>query len=332
MLKRITLLIALGVLLIAVAGVQADSAEDAILCGGLAEADCAIKKSNSAVMDELQAFAMALSMRMDIEAADPADNTSIILEGAGSAALDPALMEAASALESAEGMAPAAMMALLNELFGGLAAEMSLALTAVEAGESSEMPLHLLMKDGVVALNMAAFADESDESDEAVAGWLGIDLADILDSAGTEEDMTGFKMAGMDHSALARAMTIVRLPDSELNGLPVAVFQTSLELGALLDSIGAMELAGAMSADADDMEALGDAWAQVVEYISLADSYTRRLEVAMATMDDVTGEAAPMSLSMNMRLDLSEFNQPVDVALPEDVFVMPLAMMQQMNQ
>lgn len=327
--KKITLLIALVVLLVAVAGVQAGATEEAILCGGLAEADCAIKKSNSAVMDELQAFAMALSMRMDIEAADPADNTSIILEGAGSAALDPALMEAASALESADGMAPAAMMALLNELFGGLAAEMSLALTAVEAGESSEMPLHLLMKDGVVALNMAAFADEPDE---AVAGWLGIELADVLDSAGTEEDMTGFEMAGMDHSALARAMTIVRLPDSELNGLLVAVFQTTLELGALLDSIGAMEIAGAMSADADDMEALGDAWAQVVEYISLADSYTRRVEVALVTMDDATGEAPPMSLSMNMHLDLSEFNQPVDVALPEDVFVMSLAMMQQMNQ
>ncbi len=323
MLMRITLLIALVVLLVAVAGVQADSTEDAILCGGLAEADCAIKKSNSAVMDELQAFAMALSMRMDIEAADPADNTSIILEGAGSAALDPALMEAASALESADGMAPAAMMALINELFGGLAAEMSLALTTVEAGETSEMPLHLLMKDGVVALNMAAFAGESDE---AVAGWLGIELADILDSAGTEEDMTGFEMGGMDHSALARAMTIVRLPDSELNGLPVAVFQTSLELGALLDSFGAMGAGAAI------MEPVGDAWAQVVEYISLADSYTRRLEVAIATMDVATGEAAPMSFSMNMRLDLSEFNQPVYVALPEDVFVMPLAMMQQMNQ
>ena len=65
--KKITLLIALVVLLIVVAGVQADSTEDAILCGGLAEADCAIKKSNSEVMDELQAFAMALSMRMDID-------------------------------------------------------------------------------------------------------------------------------------------------------------------------------------------------------------------------------------------------------------------------
>lgn len=321
--KKFTLLIALLVLLAAVAGVQAESSEDAVLCGGLAEADCALKKSNSAVMDELQAFAMALSMRMDIAAADPAANTSIILEGAGSVALDPAMMEAASALESAGGMAPAAMMALLNELLGGLAAEMSLALTTVEAGETSEMPLHLLMKDGVVAMNMAAFADDSDEA----AGWLGIELADILDSAGTEEGMTSLEMSGMDHSALARAMTIVRLPDSELNGLPVAVFQTTLELGALLDSIGAAELAGAMSADADDMEALGDAWLQVVEYISLADSYTRRLEAAMATMDD-----APMSFSMDMRLDLSEFNQPVDVALPENVFVMPLAMMQQMNQ
>ena len=322
MLKKFTLLIALLVLLVAAAGGQADSSEDAVLCGGLAEADCAIKKSNSAVMDELQAFAMALSMQMDIAAADPAANTSIILEGAGSVALDPAMMEAASALESTGGMAPAAMMALLNESLGGLAAEMSLALTTVEAGETSEMPLHLLMKDGVVAMNMAAFADESDQA----AGWLGIELADILDSAVTEEGMTSLEMDGMDHSALARAMTIVRLPDSELNGLPVAVFQTTLELGALLDSIGAAELA-AMSADADDMEALGDAWLQVVEYISLADSYTRRMEAAMATMDD-----APMSFSMDMRLDLSEFNQPVDVALPENVFVMPLAMMQQMNQ
>lgn len=321
--KKITLLIAIVVLLVAAAGVQADSNEDAILCGGLAEADCALRKSNSAVMDDLHAFAMTLSMRMDIEAPDPGDNTSITLEGAASVALDPALTEAASALESADGMAPAAMMALLNELFGGLAAEMSLALTTIAEGETSEMPLHILMKDGVVALNMAAFADESDE---AVAGWLGIELADILDSAGIEDDMTGLEMGDMDHSALANAMTIARLPDSELNGLPVAVFQTSLELGALLDSLGAM------GADAAIMDPVGDAWAQVVEYISLADSYTRRVEVAMATMDIVTGEAPPVSFSMTMSLDLSEFNEPVDVALPEDVFVMPLAMMQQMNQ
>lgn len=321
--KKITLLIALVVLLVVAAGAQADSTDDAILCGGLAEADCAIKKSNSAVMDELYAFAMALFMRMDIDAADPADNTSLILEGAGSAALDPALMEAASALESAESMAPTAMMALLNELFGGLAAEMSLTLTTIEAGETAELPLHLLMKDGVVALNMAAFADESDE---AVAGWLGIELADILDSAGIEDDMTGLEMEGMDDSALANAMTIVRLPDSELNGLRVAVFQTTLDLGALLDSIGAMGW------DAEIMEPVGDAWAHVVEYISLADSYTQRMEVAMAILDVVTGEAPPVDFSMSMLLDLSEFNEPVDVTLPEDVFVMPLAIMQQMNQ
>lgn len=321
--KKITLIIALVVLLVAVAGVQADTTDDAILCGDLAEADCAIKKSNNAVMDDLHAFAMALSMRMDVEAADPGDNTSIILEGAGSMALDPAMMEAAKALETADVIAPAAMMALLNELFGGLAAEMSLALTTIEAGETSETPLHLLVKDGVVALNMAAFADESDD---AVAGWLGIELADVLDSAVTEEDMTALEMSAMDHSALASAMTIVRLPDSELNGLPVAVFQTSIELGALLDAFGAM------GADAASMESVGDTWAHVVEYISLADSYTRRVEVAMATMDVVTGEAPPISFGMTMILDLSEFNEPVDVALPEDVFVIPLAMMQQMNQ
>ena len=329
MYKKCALLIALLLLLVPLATTLADSQEDAVLCGDLAEADCAIKKSNSAVMDEVHAFAVALSMRMDIEVADPSENVSITLEGAGSVALDPALMEAASALETAEGMDPAAMMALVNELFGGLTAQMSLALTIAEADETSELPLNLLLKDGVVAVNMAAFADDSDE---AVAGWLGIELADILDSAGQEADMTAVEMNDLDYGALADAMTIVRLPDSEVNGLPVAVFQTALDYGALMELLGMAELYGAMGADAAAMEVVGDASVHVVEYISLTDSYTQRVEIAMTTMDEATAETTPFSFSMTMRVDLSDFNEPVDVALPEDVFVMPLAMMQQMNQ
>lgn len=329
MLRNIGIIIILLLLLLPLAATFADSQEDAALCGDLAEADCAIKKNNSAVMDEVQAFALALSMRMDIEAADPSENASVTMEGGGRVMLDPALMEASKALETAAGMDPAAMMSLVNELFDGLEGEMSLIVTMAGADETSELPLNLLLKDGVVALNMAAFADESDES---AAGWLGIELADIVDSAGQEADMTA-GTGGMDHSALAEAMTIVRLPDSEVNGLSVAVFQTALDYEALLESMGMMEqLSGVIGADADAMEAVGVASLHVLEYISLADSYTQRLEIEMTAMNEATAEAPPFSMSMTMRLDLSEFNEPFDVTLPEDVFVMPLAMMQQMNQ
>ncbi|MDE2775524.1 MAG: hypothetical protein OXI77_06255 [Chloroflexota bacterium] len=329
MLRKIGFLVALLLLLLPLAATFADSVEDAFLCGNLAEADCAIKNNNSAVMDEVQAFAFVLLMRMDIEAADPSENTSVTMEGGGRVALDPALMEASKALETAAGMDPAAMMSLANELFGGLAAEMSLIVTMAGADETSELPLNLLLKDGIVALDMAAFADESDES---AAGWLGIELADIVDSAGQETDMTA-EMGGMDHGALAEARSIVRLPDSEVNGQPVAVFQTALEYEALLESMGMVaDLSGALGADAAALEVVGDASLHVLEYISLVDSYTQRLELEISTMEEATGETAPFSFSMTMRLDMSEFNEPVNVALPEDVFIMPLAMMRQMNQ
>jgi len=180
-----------------------------------------------------------------------------------------------------------------------------------------------------VALDRGAFAVESDES---AAGWRGIELADIVDSAGQETDMTA-EMGGMDHGALAEARSIVRLPDSEVNGQPVAVFQTALEYEALLESMGMVaDLSGALGADAAALEVVGDASLHVLEYISLVDSYTQRLELEISTMEEATGETAPFSFSMTMRLDMSEFNEPVNVALPEDVFIMPLAMMRQLNQ
>lgn len=326
--KKCALLIALLLLLVPLATTLADSLEDAVQCGDLAEADCAIKKSNSAVMDELESFAIALSMAMDIQGADPSENVSITLEGAGSVALEPALMEAASALETAAGMDAAAMSALVNELLGGLSAEMYLDLTMAGADETSELPLNLLVKDGVVAVNMAAFADEADA---AVAGWLGIALADVMDSAEQEADMTAVEMKGPDYGALAGAITIVRLPNSEVHGSPVAVFQTTLDSDALLESFGLADLSGALGADAAAMEFVGGASLHVLEYISLADSYTQRMEVAMTTMDEAQAETAPFSMNMTMRMDLSAFNEPVDVLLPEDVFVMPLAMMMQMG-
>ena len=320
--RNLAILFALLMLLVPLATALADAPEDAILCGSLAEADCAIKKSNSAVMDEVHAFAMALSVHMDIAAADPSENVSITVDGAGRMALDPALMEAASAFESGAGMDSTAMLALVNELIGGLAGEMSLSVTVTGADESSELTLDILAKDGVAAINMAAFADESDQ---AMAGWLGIELADIVDSAGLEADEVAAATHDLDEAALAGATTIVRLPDSEVNGQPVAVFQTEMDAGALMQALGLAENEGA---DAGAIELADSASARVLEYISLADYTTPLVEIDMTAMD----EAGAASITMSMRLNVSAFNEPVDVALPEDVFVMPLAMMQQMNQ
>ncbi|MCY3864975.1 MAG: hypothetical protein OXG68_05990 [Chloroflexi bacterium] len=328
MFKRcLNLWLAASLLLMVCAGISAQSDYQGIdYCAIMTAPDCAIKNSNSAVMDEVYAFALSLSMRMDIEAADPAESASVTMEGGGRVALDPALIEASTALETATGMDSATIVALANELIGGLAGEMSLILTTTSADESMELPLDLLMKDGVVAVNMAAFGEESDES---MAGWLGIELADIVESAGLKDSEAAGETHDLDYEAVTRAMTIVRLSDSELNGQPVAVFQTDLDFGALMESIGMAELTEAMSADAAAMDFVGDASLQVVEYISLADFTTQRLEVAISTMDEA---AAEFALAMTMRLDLSDFNNAVDVALPEDVFVIPLAMMQQMNQ
>ena len=64
MLKRISILIALIVVVFAVAGVQADSIEDRVDCRGLAEADCQILRDNVEVMDGVSS--LHFDMQLDL--------------------------------------------------------------------------------------------------------------------------------------------------------------------------------------------------------------------------------------------------------------------------
>jgi len=330
MLKKCAILIALIVLALPAFGARAETTDEAILCGDLSTTDCDIRLNNQAAMDAVYSLAFTLSATMDIQAEDPSESLGMSMNGAGRLAFDRELMSQVEAMEAQAALDATAMVGLIETALGGLTGEISLMITIDAEGEIEEAPLDLLLKDGVIALDFAALTDESAESDMSM-GWLGISfagLADALESEGAMAEGIQASQVDTSKSALAQSMTITRLPDSEVNGIATAVFQTVLDADALTAIFDVTGLASDQAAAGVPSSTL-----HITEYIGLADFRTHRVELAMTNLPNPEAEALDaITISMDMGIDLSGYNEPVDVSLPEDMMIMPLSMMMQMGQ
>ena len=71
-------------------------------------------------------------------------------------------------------------------------------------------------------------------------------------------------------------------------------------------------------------------------YVGLADFYTRRVTMTMYMTVDADdsgfGDVGEIQVEFVMSADVSDHGQPVEVEIPEDAFVFPLAMLLQMNE
>ena len=100
MLRKIAMLIALVVLLVAVAGVQADAIEDRVDCRELAEADCQILRDNVEVMDGVSALRFDMLMDLGVDLGGILELLQVSGLGGGKLAVD---QEVADAVNAAEG-------------------------------------------------------------------------------------------------------------------------------------------------------------------------------------------------------------------------------------
>ena len=341
MLKRALLLVAVGLMMVALAAVQADSL-DGVICGELSEADCQILLTNAEVMDGVYALRFDMSLLMSIRGAGLDEDFEMSGTAGGSFAVDPAAADAlAPALEAAEGDAATWLEMLLAAVRG----DVSLNLSGSSGEEAIEMELNLLLKDGVIVFGAGAMEDLTGQPMEGVE-WFGVDtsgaIGDLLSagSMGTVMDMDKTSALAMDE-AEAGAITVARLPDEIMGGIPVAVFESSIDVKAILQllTIEAIQAASPdQSADADMALAL----AQSIDvremssrqYIGLDDHYTHRLtmSVDLTVQGGLIGaDYGDANLTMNIDINLSEFNRPLNVEIPEDAFVFPLAMWMQMG-
>jgi hypothetical protein len=341
MLKKLTALVTLVLLLFSVAAVQADASYGDVFCGDLSDADCQILLDNAAVMDEIQS--LSFSANLAFEVGEAGVEGYFVMSGAGSGrlAFDPA---AAVALDDPANYAdPAGLAALMESFFSSMAGELSFDLRGESAEEDISLQLNMKMRDGLIVFDGAALEALTGESMGDVQ-WFGMDttgaFADIIEEAGMDEE--GMASLAAMEAAEHDFTTITRLPDELVGGVTVAVFHSSLDLNAILSGM-TMEDFGAQ-AGTDQLQDVQLAYElmqsfEVAEfsyrqYIGLDDRYTYRTDVSMNML--MPGDALGVGnrdLSMTMQLDmhLSDFDQSFDVTIPEDAFILPLAMFSQMG-
>ena len=299
----------------------------ALLCGDLGDADCQILLQNDAAMDGVNAFAFDASMTLDVEAPEP-EAMSLTLDASGAMSFSQETMDAILAMEdSLMQMSGQAMsedvIAISDAVVAGMAAEVNAAIQITSQDGIEDMSLNLLIKDGIVVLNAAAVAAATGESMGGLE-WFGVDVTGLFSLLAADADMQSAMTSDMDMTEASEMMTaqaITRLADSEVNGVPVAVF----EIEQNMDQFMGLLDTEATAAVADSSSTMN---ATVLHYIGLEDYYTRRAEVIVNSAD----EALMVSTVISMTMDFNEFNQPVTVEIPEDAFVFPLEFLMQMGE
>ena len=237
---------------------QAEDVFPPVICGELAEEDCALLENSAAVMQEVNSYAYTQEYHLALTDFPevPGGDLEVTMTLAGQWAVDPAAREAMLALtEMSRAATPeladklqAEVPATVLEFFGGLAFDMDMNLTVSDAiaasiSEDSDVPfpteLHLPMRivDGMLYINIVDLKPLAPELDDVNADWLGFDLMGLMeqgmeDSAGelAAEPMDPMTTAlvGMFYQRIFAAMEayvdVERLDDVEVDGVQAAVF------------------------------------------------------------------------------------------------------------
>lgn len=352
--KKLLVLLTLVLLIVPLASVNAQNLNEGIdYCEILQSDDCQILVNSAETMSTVSSAAFDMSMSYDIAIDDDSlgmDDMSFGIAGNGMIALDTALFNQLGDLMVSD---PAIYMqqlpTLMDGVFAGIDGEAYLVITLPDmfgamAG-TTEIPLNLLMKDGVYAVDVASLEEAVGQPSSGMA-WAGIDLNGAFESLMGDFDMSELydedtmnALTQPNMEALTEAISITRLADSEVNGQAVAVFETTFDYGAFLTSDEMMESINSMYNDMGMSPAEAEAALamlneiQVVinQYIGLDDSYNYRTEVSMdfAIDGQMMGDASmgSMGLGFDMAIDLSNFNAPVDIQIPEDAMIVPFEML-----
>lgn len=334
MLKKCLILAALAIALFSLLPAQAS--DQSRFCGDLSAADCQMLEANAQAMEAVNSLAFAGVMAMEA-----APDGLLELAGAarGKIEFDAEAMASLSAMS--EQMLAANWSQVAELLLTSTKADVSFELSGSMEAEAFELEMSLLLTDGVLLLGAGAMEALTGESMTGIAAF-GLDLngavAEVLGGevmempeASHEDDMAALEAA---------ATTITRLPDSQVNGVAVAVFETQLDMDYVFSLMCGADLLAAYGDELERQSAqeLCDAVSSMNitarEYIGTTDAYTYRMEAAvdMTMAGDDLGLDSDGAFAMRMDFTLSGFNEQVEVEIPEDALVLPLAMMLQMNE
>ncbi len=333
MLKKWAIVLVVAILLVTLAVVQADTNDRPDLCGNLPQSDCQILLDNEDSWKSLNSLGFTFWMNMDVEADEA---MQISMQGSGAFAIDSEAKQ--TLIEMDDNLSAVDVGALMELMLTSVAGEISFEFSGSGGDEDLDAAMTLLMKDGVVLLDAAALEALTGESMGGVEA-LGIDLNGAFDETFSELGVMDLSAMNAKSEAEVAATTVTRLPDDEIRGIAVAVFETTIDLETFLSLASAEELIAA-SNELDDpeevaklMEAIEVSDFTMREYIGLDDHYTYLIDISLDMT--ISSEASELgddgSFVMDMSMEVSDFNEPVEIEIPEDAFVFPLAMMMAMG-
>lgn len=337
MFRIFAMLIALVVLLVPVTGAQADAIEDRVECRELAEADCQILRDNVEVMDGVTALYFDMLLDLGVDLGGFMNLLQVSGAGGGKLAVDPVVAEAVNAAGGEEG--DDTWIAVLVTAMSG---EISLHLTGETTEDEIDTQFVVLMDNGVFALNDGAMTTLGGRM---VTGfeWIGYDARGAIDElmaavgagdSAADDDASSPEM----EEANANAMSLARLPDAEVMGIPVAVLETTVDFNSVFSLVTLEDVLAAADPDEAQYADLVLAISQHLDvrdfsfrqYIGLDDHFTHRIDF---TMDTTIGgeflemEGMEFNITVSVDIDLSGFNEPFDVELPDNVMLIPLEML-----
>ena len=349
--KRLLVLFMLVLTMIPFVNVQAQTTNEWIdFCSILQTSDCQILVDSAATMSDVSSFSFDMLLEFDVEADGGSmagmGDMNFSLAGNGMVEIDVALFTELQAIADDLEQFPK----MMEDALSGFEGEAYFVLTLPDMFGalvgSTEIPLNLLMEEGIYAFDLASLEQALGE-DPSGMEWVGIDMDGLADILMDEMDSPSVDSADMNPlssmDAVTSALSISRLADSEINGESVAVFEFVLDYGAYLSSSGMKETLEEMYSDlgmsADEIE-LTLEMAEGIElafqqYIGLDDLYSYRID--MDIVFSGTGEAMgdpsvdSMTMTMNFLIDMSNFNAPVDIELPADAMILPIDMLMTMG-
>jgi len=348
--RTLNLLIATCLLLIACAGLSAQSNYEGIdYCAILSESDCQLLEANEEAMWYVNSFAVAFAATGETTYANRANRSAQVtldIRGSGQMAFD---AEAAADWSTIGADTPQAeRVDIFDRILTSIVGALSVTVVETSSEGTTETSISALMDSGVYLVDATTLESLSGESMDGVE-WLGVDVNGAMETImempdiASSIDITPMPNAA-DLEGIEQVLTITRHPDSEVNGVAVAVFDYEFDVPAFFklpslseammqlqneDAITFALLKVRMSDMLDNMQL------SVRSYVGLEDFYTYRAiaDFAMELDGESMGYARGGVASAQFSIDvvMTEHNQPVEVEIPEDAFILPLSLLLQMG-
>jgi hypothetical protein len=350
MLKRLFALLLVLMLVVPAVGAQ----ESTVYCGDLAEADCALLTNSQSVMSEISAAGFDFELNFDMDAGP--ESISLGMAGDGAFAGDMDVMKSLEGFDTEDFEEILAMLTgFLKSFKGQLNFEIDLPTELMMEVGIPELKFELLLTEGVI------YADAGPLMGSPTPMWMGIDLVLFIDAIMAEAgdmgamdmDMDMMDMEDFDLSMFEEMgnqfMTITRVDDEQVDGVTVAVFQSTFDLSGMMSSEPfqgfLMEIMAAQGADLSELdmdagELLGmvaamyenstfimEQWIGVDDYYpyysAMYMEFTMDMEAIVMSMGMPADDDMPGAITMVMEGELSlyDFNEPVEIIVPEGAMV-----------